>query len=178
MPLSGAPPRGSQHSIRCGSAVQFEDRFDADFPDSLWDQCGLRAESQRALVFVAAQFALDSNVSAFGESGDDLQPASQMPRIDATPCGIAMSRGHSSRRLPRPEVAFLGDRHGGARTEWCPETKQKLRRRGAPQEPRSSAETDGWNRKRSGNSFDIVSRRGAIWRLTVETCTASEGRGI
>src|SRR4051794_4630221 len=29
-------------------------------------------------------------------------------------------------RLPRPEAAFLGDRHGGARTETGPKAKQKL----------------------------------------------------
>ena len=38
---------------------------------------------------------------------------------------------------------FWGDRHGGARTGTGPKAKQTLRRRRAPQEPRSTAETKG-----------------------------------
>src|SRR5262249_40784813 len=60
-------------------------------------------------------------------------------------CSARLSRAPGSEwaRLPRPEAAFLGDRHGGARTGTVPRAKQKLRRRRAPREPRSCAETEG-----------------------------------
>ena len=70
--------------IRCtfgGAAVELEDGVDANFPDSLRNRCRLGAESHLALVVVAAQFPLDGNVGALGESGDEL---SQPPEGDAS----------------------------------------------------------------------------------------------
>jgi hypothetical protein len=48
------------------AAVELEDGTDPDLPDSLRDRGRLGAESDVALVFVAAQFALDCNVGTFG----------------------------------------------------------------------------------------------------------------
>ncbi len=69
--------------IRCtfGGAVELEDGVDADLPDTLRDGRPLVADSDFALVFVAAQFAFDGNVGAFGESGDEL---SQPPEGNAS----------------------------------------------------------------------------------------------
>jgi hypothetical protein len=49
----------------------------------------------------------------------------------------ASGRGSQDQKL-----LFWGNRHGGARTGTGPKEKQKLRRRWAPQEPRSSAEIE------------------------------------
>src|SRR5215831_11197666 len=101
----------------CG-AVELEDGVEADFPDSLRDRCRLGADSDLALVFVAAQFALDGNVRTLGESGGELsQPA-----------------------------------EGGA--EGKAEASQA---RGAARTPKQCRDKGG-NRKRTGNSFDIVGR--------------------
>ena len=78
----------------CG-AVELEDGVDADFPDSLRDRCRLGAESDLALAFVGAQFALDSNVRTLGEIGGEL---SQLPEGDASmPLG---------RRFPAPDAVL------------------------------------------------------------------------
>jgi hypothetical protein len=56
MPLSGAPITiGVRFAL--GSAVELEYGVDADLPDSLRDGSPLVADSDFALVFVAAQFA-------------------------------------------------------------------------------------------------------------------------
>src|SRR5262249_41507793 len=89
MPLAGH--LGVAVVIRCpfGGAVELEDGVEADFPDSLRDRCRLGADSDLALVFVAAQFALDSNVRTLGESEwRRTQPACRRRRIDATRSGI------------------------------------------------------------------------------------------
>jgi hypothetical protein len=87
-------------STFCG-AVELEGGVDADFPDSLRDRCRLAAESDVALVFVAAQFALDGNVNTLGESGGEL---SQLSEGDAS---MPLGPG-----FPRPGVV-LPRRLGG-----------------------------------------------------------------
>jgi hypothetical protein len=47
------------------SAAELEHGVGADFPDSLRDGSPLRADSDFALLFVAAQFVLDGGVSPF-----------------------------------------------------------------------------------------------------------------
>ena len=174
-------------------AVELEHGVDADFPDSLRDGSPLGADSDFALVFVAAQFALDGDVSALNEGAGEV---SQFPEGDASmPLGPRFPRsgvilsgrfggerkhrdvrcvadllfgiaaeetdksdsvevhtflpvclGHSEasgRGSQDQKLLFWGHRYGGARTGTVPEAKQKLRRRRAPQEPRSSAETEG-----------------------------------
>jgi hypothetical protein len=57
---------------------------------------------------------------------------------------LSRAPGSEWARLPRQEVAFSGGTgNGGARTRMVPQAKQKLRRRRAPQKPRSRAETEG-----------------------------------
>jgi hypothetical protein len=56
---------------------------------------------------------------------------------------VSGTRQASGRGSQTQKLLFWGNRHGGARTGTVPEAKQRLRRRRAPQEPRSSAETTG-----------------------------------
>src|SRR5690349_12130619 len=77
-------------------------------------------------------------------------------------------------RLPRPEAAFLGDRHGGARTGTGPKAKQKLRRRRAPQEPRSRAETEGWKQKTDRKQLRHWFVRGSQTKDNVTSRLANE----
>jgi hypothetical protein len=81
MPLNGRLPLAVV--IRCTlcGAVKLDDGVDADFPDSLRNRCRLSAESDAALAFVAAQFALDSNVRTLRKSGGEL---SQLSEDDAS----------------------------------------------------------------------------------------------
>jgi hypothetical protein len=68
-------------------AVELEHGVDADFPDSLRDGSPLGADSDFSLIFMAAQFALDGDVSALNEVGGEV---SQLPEGDARqrPSGI------------------------------------------------------------------------------------------
>ena len=43
--------------------VELKHPVDADFPNSQWDGCSLGADSDFALLFVAAQFALKVDVT-------------------------------------------------------------------------------------------------------------------
>jgi hypothetical protein len=61
-------------------------------------------------------------------------------RFPVLPVGLGHPQA-SGRGSQDQKLLFWGNRHGGARTGTVPEAKQKLRRRRAPQEPRSSAET-------------------------------------
>jgi hypothetical protein len=65
-------------------------------------------------------------------------------------CSARLSRAPESEwaRLPSPEAAFLGGPERGSQNRKGARAKQKLRRRRAPQKPRSSAETNGWGRER------------------------------
>src|SRR4029077_20362125 len=58
-------------------------------------------------------------------------------------CSARLSRAPGSEwaRLPRQEAAFLGGPERGSQNRNGARAKQKLRRRRAPQKPRSSAET-------------------------------------
>ena len=165
--------------------------------------CGLLgADGEFALVFVAAEFALDGDMRAFGEAAGEIgefpEGHAPMPlgaRFPGTGIvlpgrlggqredreigcvaklllGIAADEtdesdsvevllhvspflpfclGHpeaSGRAAPKTSSCFSGGtENGGARTGMVPQAKQKLRRRRAPQKPRSSAETKG----RTGN---------------------------
>src|ERR1051325_8468048 len=62
---------------------------------------------------------------------------------------LSRAPGSEGRGSQDQKLLFWGDRHGGARTGTEPKAKQKLRRRRAPQEPRSCAETDERNRERA-----------------------------
>ena len=83
------------------------------------------AESDVALVFVAAQFALDSNMGTLDESGGEL---SKLPEGDASmPLGprfprpgFTLPRRLEWARLPRPGVAFLGNGTGEPEPETGP----------------------------------------------------------
>src|SRR5215831_10645216 len=78
-------------------AVKLEHEVDADFPDSLCDGSPLGADSDFALVFVAAQFALDGDVSTLNEGAGEV---SQFPEGDASmPLGP---------RFPRSGVILPG----------------------------------------------------------------------
>src|SRR5262249_17812019 len=66
-----------QLKAECGrfafdGAVELEHGVDSNFPDSLRDGRLFGADNDFALVFVAAQLALDDNMSTFGKSGDEL----------------------------------------------------------------------------------------------------------
>ena len=50
-----------------GGAVQFKDGVDANFPDPLGDRGLLGADGEFALVFAAAEVALDGDMRASGE---------------------------------------------------------------------------------------------------------------
>jgi hypothetical protein len=59
-------------SFGLGGTIQLQHGVDADFPDSL-GECGLvSANGKFALVFVAAQFAFNGDVSAFGEGPGEI----------------------------------------------------------------------------------------------------------
>jgi hypothetical protein len=64
-----------------GGAVELEYGVDADLADSLRDGSPPVAGSAFALVFVAAQFALDGNVSTLGEGAGEV---GQFPEGDAS----------------------------------------------------------------------------------------------
>jgi hypothetical protein len=67
MPLSEAPPGDCRRrSFGLGGAIQLQHGVDADFPDSLGEGGLLCADGEFALVFVAAEFAFDGDVRAFG----------------------------------------------------------------------------------------------------------------
>jgi hypothetical protein len=86
-----------------GSAVELEDGVDADFPDPLRDGGFLGADRDFALVFVAAEFALDGHVRALAKSAGEV---GQLPERDASmPLGP---------RFPRTGVILPG-RLGGER---------------------------------------------------------------
>ena len=55
-----------------GSAIELQDGVDADFPDPLGDGRFLCADGEFALVFMAAEFALDSHMGAFGEGAGEI----------------------------------------------------------------------------------------------------------
>ena len=55
-----------------GGAIELEHRVDADFPDSLSDGGFLCADGEFALVFMAAEFAFDGHMGAFGEGAGEL----------------------------------------------------------------------------------------------------------
>ena len=85
----------------------------------------------------------------------------------------ASGRGSQDQKL-----LFWGDRHGGARTGTGQKAKQKLRRRRAPQEPRSCGETDGWNRERTRNRSDMVRRSPRYCRHNVKIAVDGPCAGI
>ena len=64
MPLSGRL-QVLVRSFGLGRAIEFQDRVDTDFPDSLGDGGPLCADGEFALVFVAAEFAFDGHMRAF-----------------------------------------------------------------------------------------------------------------
>jgi hypothetical protein len=178
-------------------SVELEDRVDADFPHPLRDQRRLGAENDFALVFVAAQFALDSNVGTparvatnsaslpiathrchsvqdsrvpASSSATVLSPArrprsrcaadflfgiaargtghSDSVKVHTFSCSARLSRAPRKRvgAAPKTRSCFSGGTGiGGARTGTGPTASSSPRRRRAPQEPRSSAETAGGN---------------------------------
>ena len=73
-----------------GSAIEFQDGVDTDFPDSLGEVGLLCADGEFALVFVAAEFALDGYMGAFGEGAGEIGefPESHAPM----PLGARFSR--------------------------------------------------------------------------------------
>ena len=80
-----------------GGAVELQDGVNANFPDSLGD-CGLLgADSEFALVFVAAEFALDGNMRAFSNGAGEI---GQFPE-----CHASMPLGT---RFPRSGVILPG----------------------------------------------------------------------
>ena len=62
------------------SAIEFQDGVDTDFPDSLGDGGLLCADGEFALVFVAAEFALDGDMGAFVEGTGEI---GEFPESDA-----------------------------------------------------------------------------------------------
>jgi hypothetical protein len=52
-------------SFGFGGAIELQDGVDTDFPDSLGEGGLLCADEEFALVFVAAEFALDGDMGAF-----------------------------------------------------------------------------------------------------------------
>jgi hypothetical protein len=64
-----------------GGTVELEYGVDADLPHSLRDGCSPVTDSDFALVFVAAQFTLDGDVSTLGEVAGEV---SQLPEGDAS----------------------------------------------------------------------------------------------
>src|SRR5215831_5809163 len=78
-------------------AVELEHGVDADFPNSLRNGSPLGADSDFPLIFVAAQFALDGDVSTLNEGAGEV---SQFPEGDASmPLGPRFPR--SGVVLPR-----------------------------------------------------------------------------
>jgi len=55
-----------------GGAIKLKDGVDTDFPDSLGEVGLLCADGEFALVFVAAEFALDGDMGAFGEGAGEI----------------------------------------------------------------------------------------------------------
>ena len=72
-PVEGdAPQRGTSSwfwslDSRLGGAVEFQDGVGSNLPDPLGDCRLLGADGEFALVFVAAEFALDGDMRAFGK---------------------------------------------------------------------------------------------------------------
>jgi hypothetical protein len=73
-------------------------------------------------------------------------------------CSARLSRALEGKwaRLPRREAAFLGGPERGSQNREGARAKQKLRRRRAPQKPRSSAETNGQDRKRDRTDHHLA----------------------
>jgi hypothetical protein len=91
-----------------GGAVEFQDGVDANFPDSLGYCSLLRADSEFALVFVAAEFAFDGNMRAFANGACEIGQFSESPHIDATRYAITTLQSHSSRTSWLPaRIAIL-----------------------------------------------------------------------
>jgi len=55
-----------------GCAIELQNGVDTDFPDSLGEGGLLGADGEFALVFVAAEFALDGDMGAFGEGAGEI----------------------------------------------------------------------------------------------------------
>ena len=55
-----------------GSAIEFQNGVDTDFPDSLGDGGLLCADGEFPLVFVASEFAFDGYMSPFGEGSGEI----------------------------------------------------------------------------------------------------------
>jgi hypothetical protein len=66
------------------SAVEFEHGVEADLPESLPDGSFLEADSDFALLFVAAQFARYGHLSPLASLPAKCQPLPRRRRIDAT----------------------------------------------------------------------------------------------
>ena len=59
-------------SLGTGGAIQLQHGVDPDFPDSLSESGLLCADGEFALVFVAALFAFNGDVGAFGEGSSEV----------------------------------------------------------------------------------------------------------
>ena len=59
-------------SFAFSCAIEFQDGVDTDFPDSVAEGGLMCADGEFALVFVAAEFSLDSNMGAFGEGASEI----------------------------------------------------------------------------------------------------------
>jgi hypothetical protein len=78
-----------------GSAIKLQDGVDTNFPDPLGDGSFLCADGEFALVFMAAEFALDGHMRAFGEAAGEI---GEFPEgIDATRSATPKIRRRSSR---------------------------------------------------------------------------------
>jgi hypothetical protein len=89
-----------------GGSVELEHGGDADFPGSLRDGRPLGANNDFALIFVAAQFALDGHVRTFGQGGGEVGQFTGR---------LAESAPAPSVRLPADLLVFFQPRIG--RTE-------------------------------------------------------------
>ena len=72
-----------------GGAIELQDGVDTDFLDSLGDGGLLSAHGEFALVFMAAEFALDGHMCAFGkgagETGELPEGHASMPLVARFP---------------------------------------------------------------------------------------------
>ena len=93
--------------IRFGfdSAVDLTHAVDRDFPDSQRHGCPLGAASDFALLFAAAQFAPDRDVTLRDRSGAVSQ-LSRRRRIDAAPLCVDFSRSGSEMPV-LPENSYV-----------------------------------------------------------------------
>src|SRR4051812_24657252 len=72
MPLSGHLLVTLVSGFALGGAIELEDGVDADFPNSLGERGLLCADDDFALIFVAAEFAFDRDMGAFGEGTGEI----------------------------------------------------------------------------------------------------------